>query len=470
MPFSRARGLRVLLRTSVIVATALLYLFMDTPLDLATAAPAKPASFLVTINVDEAGYAKVTMNFTSSGTTEFSTYLPVFQNLTLREIGGHYSVERSEVAGYFYNKTYFKQSSDGVASLLIEYDFPYASIYSGDTAWFMSPMLGNDAADVQVVVELTNFAVFLGYYPTPSSVEGSRASFVMPSSSEGQRVAIDYRLARPATDVNFTRDVRNALVVVRSASIYESFVKQIFETFERSYDNLSYVFGTVAPRVEFQFYLPKELDIGALGYVRGEDVQIGKGPINVNLALIRFKPGYLEQVVLHEYVHLALGEVGVEAKDDLRWFHEGVAEYISGEICKALGIDTDVDEHLVNYENYVKTYGNDISFVEDWEDEPLYYSLAYAVVRKLGDDLGGLAFYRSTFYEIKRRGGVSDLQGIVDVMSAVAGRDLSGLFRGWGFKVQGVETEIVPLLVDAMPIIVTWMALMAISVVLARRL
>jgi hypothetical protein len=190
----------------------------------------------------------------------------------------------------------------------------------------------------------------------------------------------------------------------------------------------------------------------------------------VNLALIRFKPGYLEQVVLHEYVHLALGEVGVEAKDDLRWFHEGVAEYISGEICKALGIDTDVDEHLVNYENYVKTYGNDISFVEDWEDEPLYYSLAYAVVRKLGDDLGGLAFYRSTFYEIKRRGGVSDLQGIVDVMSAVAGRDLSGLFRGWGFKVQGVETEIVPLLVDAMPIIVTWMALMAISVVLARRL
>ncbi|MEM2920991.1 MAG: hypothetical protein QXF26_01585, partial [Candidatus Bathyarchaeia archaeon] len=108
------------------------------------------------------------------------------------------------------------------------------------------------------------------------------------------------------------------------------------------------------------------------------DVQIGKGPINVNLALIRFKPGYLEQVVLHEYVHLALGEIGVEATDRLRWFHEGVAEYISGEVCKLLDIETDVDDHIVNYENYVEIYGEDISFVEDWKNEQLYYSLAYA--------------------------------------------------------------------------------------------
>lgn len=464
MAFSQNKRQRVLMCFFTTVTMFLVYSLMHTPFYIATIASAKSTYFLVNIDVDEFGYARVVMNFTSIGEVEFSTFLPVFQNLTVNELGGHYFIERSEVAGYFYNRTYFKCSSEGLASLLIEYDFPYASIYSGDKAWFMSPMLGNDVTDVQVVVKITNFANFLGYYPTPRSVDGSKAVFMLPSSSEGQRIAIDYRIARVVEDVNFTRVVESSKVVVRAASIYSGFAEKILETFERSYENLSYIFGTVAPKIEFQFYLPKELDIGALGYVKGEDVQIGKGPINVNLALIRFKPGYLEQVVLHEYVHLALGEIGVEATDRLRWFHEGVAEYISGEVCKLLDIETDVDDHIVNYENYVEIYGEDISFVEDWKNEQLYYSLAYAAIRKLGDDLGGLAFYKDVFYEIKQRGGASNLQEIVNVMNAVTNRDLSGLFREWGFDVEGIEE------VNAVPMIVIWIVLIAVSVILIRRL
>lgn len=458
------------MRFLTIAIIMLTYAFVVSSFNLIQTAPAQPLSFLVTINVDEVGYAKVTMNFTSSGAVGFSTFLPVFQNLTIRELGGHYTRERSEVAGFFYNKTYFKYSSEGVASLVIEYDFPHAALYSGDNAWFMSPMLGNDVTDTRVVVEFTNFLRSVGYYPTPENVEGSRVIFVLPSSVEGQRVVINYRLARAMGDVNFSRGVKYSMVVVRSVPIYESFVEQIFDTFERSYDNLSYIFGTVVPRVEFQFYLPRELDIGALGYVKGEDVQTGRGPININLALIRFKPGYLEQVVLHEYVHLALGDAGVEATDDLRWFHEGMAEYVSGEICRGLGIETDVGEHLTNYENYVNTYGRDVSFIENWRNDPLYYSLAYGIVKKLGDDLGGIAFYKKAIGEIRQRGGVSNIQELVELMSSASGRDLSVTFRDWGFKVKGVEVDIVPLLVDAMPVIIAWAALMVISVILAKRL
>ncbi|MEM2920990.1 MAG: hypothetical protein QXF26_01580, partial [Candidatus Bathyarchaeia archaeon] len=65
---------------------------------------------------------------------------------------------------------------------------------------------------------------------------------------------------------------------------------------------------------------------------------------------------------------------------------------------------------------------------------------------------------------IKQRGGASNLQEIVNVMNAVTNRDLSGLFREWGFDVEGIEE------VNAVPMIVIWIVLIAVSVILIRRL
>jgi len=427
------------------------------------------SSFGAMIEVNEVGDATVLLNFTSRGSGEFSTYLPVNATYEMREIGGHFGIVKAEIAGVFYNKTYFDYDLEETSSLIIEYNFSHAALYSGSSAWYMSPMLGNDVANTSVSVHFANFIEVVESDPADRYVEGTNVMFVLPSSDFGQRIAINYKLARPLQQMNFTQEINDMQITVQSDAIYGDIAESIFKTFTQAYDNLTFLFGGVVPEVHFQFYLPNKMDFGALGYMTEEDVQIGGGPININLVLIRFQHGYFEQVILHEYTHLALGRAGIGANDKLRWFHEGMAEYVSDTICTYLGIQTDVKNRLATYENYVKNYGNDLSFVQNWDYDPevadLYYAVSYFMIERLGAEYGDFNFYRMTLARIRQMGGASNLENIVTAMSLATDKDLSSVFRGWGFDVQ--ITGAIPFLLYGMLLI---MVLMGATIIALDRL
>jgi hypothetical protein len=197
------------------------------------------------------------------------------------------------------------------------------------------------------------------------------------------------------------------------------------------------------------------MDLSALGYVMGEDINAGgEGPIYLNLALLRFKEGYLETTVVHELVHKALGALGVPANRELRWFHEGVAQYVSVKICEKIGID--VSDAEASLESAARVFGSGLAkpgFVQRWTpsgDEGSYYAASYYVVATLAEERGGLGYIKRVASEIRRRGGVSSNQDLVEALSAAAGEDLAPRFRDWGFEVSETRVAAVPRLAAAL--------------------
>jgi len=397
------------------------------------------------IEVGERANATVTIVFEASGSGEGFLGLPTFEEYTVEVLEGSFEFLSSMGLGVFYKNASFRYSGERV-EVEIRYEFPFATLIAEDKAWFMTPLiLAPRDFEVTVVVELYGLDPLGGVecWPVePVEREGTVLEFVIPDPVEMNRVIVEYELEEPVHCAEYEREIGNATVVVRVVEYYKSIADKIFNLLERSRELLEYTFGGMPERIEFEFYLPELNDLSALGYVRERTIEEGiEGPIYLNLALIRFKEGYLEETVIHEYVHLALGLAGVPAKRDIRWFHEGVAEYVAIEVCGEIGIDvTDfVEGHREALKLVREMYGDDLSFVVDWDYESprirLYYAAAYYIVNSTAGE-SGLHFVKKLVEEIEERGGVETIKDVVEAMSSAAGVDLTERFRAWGFDLE----------------------------------
>ncbi len=132
------------------------------------------------------------------------------------------------------------------------------------------------------------------------------------------------------------------------------------------------------------------------------------------------------------------------ANSELRWFHEGVAQYVSIEVCGELGIDvSDVRESLENSTGIFSSGLVKPGFVQEWSpsgNEGYYYAASYYIVASIAKERGGLDYIRRLAEVVRNRGGVGSNQELVEAMSAAAGEDLTPRFREWGFEVQSAPT------------------------------
>ena len=422
------------------------------------AASAAPASLTYYISVAANGNATVVMVFTSSASGTFYTYVPRFKpwNLTVwRGTLIERNVENS--SAYFYYNATFKYLIDasGTFGMNISFLFPFASLYTSDRGWFMTPLLGAppDVA-VTVVVAIEGMGkvldVSLNGVPVPYDVEGGSLRLRLPSLNPGgSRVTVDFRPANPVEETTMEFDANGTLVKVKAAPYYRGLARTIAGVVGKAMPYLRDVFGYSPPSVEFKLFLPTRMDLRALGYVMGEDINVGGGgPIHLNLALVRFKEGYLEATIVHELVHKALGALGVPANSELRWFHEGVAQYVSVKICEKLGID--VSDISASLEEATRIFGSGLAkpgFVQRWTpsgNEGSYYAASYYIVATVAEGLGGLSYVKRLAGEIRGRSGVRTNQDLIAAMSAAAGKDLVPHFQEWGFDVRDVRIAAVP--------------------------
>ncbi|RLE97473.1 MAG: hypothetical protein DRJ57_04455 [Thermoprotei archaeon] len=427
-----------------------------------SAGPAGSLTYV--IDVSETGNATVVMVFMAGRGGSFYTFLPRFENWSYVVWSGSLdSLEvRNSSAYFYYNVSFsYRPGPSGVFGMNITYSFPYASLYVGRRGWFMTPLLGASPG-LGLVVEVRIRGLDDVFVVTINGVEAEhvrsgeelRVEVPWQAAATGGRVTVDYTVREPVGEEVFEERVGGALIRIRAAPFYRGFAHKIAGILERARPVLERVFGPMAGVVEFEFFLPKRVDLSTYGYVMGEDVNAGgKGPIHLNLALIRFKEGYLETTVVHEYVHLALGAAGVPANRELRWFHEGVAQYVSLEACEEVGIDvSDIRAMLDNMSEVFRRGLVKPGFVEDWSpagNEASYYAASYYIVSELAERHGGLDFIRRVVEEIRARGGISTNNELVDALSAAAGEDLAPLFRSWGFTISKAPPQRSRLLVLA---------------------
>ncbi|QOJ78477.1 hypothetical protein IG193_06905 [Infirmifilum lucidum] len=400
------------------------------------------------INVEESGNATVTLVFKSQGEASLSFTLPKFEKYTVCNSYGNFQVKDLPSYAYFYyNSTIvLTPGANGTSMLYICYNFPYASLLSGNQGWFMSPMLvSSPPVQVEVYVRIPNVEVITLEFPRVLSLDRSGYRVYLLTPGERQlipgRVVIEYKTTKQVQTVNFTK-IRLAKFTIESPIYYRSLSERILEIAARAYERLQAISGVSMDHVHFKLYLPMERlgGISALGFVMGEDINAGgRGPIMLNLALIRYAPGYLETTVIHEMIHSFLGRAGVEANDQTRWFHEGLAQYISILVAQEIGINvSDYAGELYNASTALYKYvSGNFSFIQSWPSDPNLISSAYLasfyIVNNISSTFDGEEFIRSLFNAIKSYGKVRTSDDIVNVVNMAAGRNLAPLFRAWGF-------------------------------------
>jgi len=409
-------------------------------------------TYLVKVAAD--GNATVVMVYFSNTSGTFYTYVPRFERWNVTVWKGYVVSERvANTSAYFYYNATFEYFTDasGIFGMNISFKFPFASLYASDRGWFMTPLLGappNTTVTVLVAIEGLGkiLDVSLSGAPVAYSLEnGTLKVSVASLSPEGARLTVDFRPQNPPEETTIAESAGSASVRVKAAPYYRGLASTIASVVGRALPRIRELFGYSPSSVDFELFLPSRMDLSALGYVMGEDINAGgEGPIHLNLALVRFKEGYLETTVVHELVHKALGALGVPANSELRWFHEGVAQYVSIEVCGELGIDvSDMRESLENSTGIFSSGLVKPGFVQEWSpsgNEGYYYAASYYIVASIAKERGGLDYIRRLAEVVRNRGGVGSNQELVEAMSAAAGEDLTPRFREWGFEVQSAPT------------------------------
>ncbi len=406
------------------------------------------ARIAVRIEVYDTGNATVSITFSGTGSANLWITLPKFERIRVCEARGSYKLLNESIGAYFYvnSSVLLEAAGDGQYSVTLCYDFPYAVLMYENRGWFMSPLLlASPEAQLTVHVKIPFLERVTFESPrSTGTVDGYRVYNLAKTSGaliEG-RVLVEFD-SKQKVSSRETRDPEYN-IAVEYPQLYAGIAARTLEIARRSYAVLEEMSGVRPPEVRFRFYLPEQSMGGlqALGFVRGEDVNVGgRGPIMLNLALIRYAPGYHETTVIHEMVHVFLGAAGVAANENTRWFHEGMAQYISILVAREIGVN--VTDYESSLEKASRTALQVVSgapgrYLERWpsseEDAGLAYALSYYVLSNISSRYGGEAYIAKLFSALKKRGKVDSTRSIVLAMSEAAGENLAPLFRHWGFQ------------------------------------
>ena len=443
----------------VFVITIIITTIRISELTYILSSPQENVKFLYEIFVNGTGYGKVKVRIVARGVGKSWITLPSrgqYEYSILKgKVDWGYAVKSYTI---FYDDVHFSFSSDNTSVVSIEYDFPYISLIIRDKAWFLSPTIRIPKGSPCVVrVVLENVKEVLKTYPSPYERNSTGMYFDMTRiiGDETERIWIIYRLSKAIETVTVKEKlIENIFINIMTPVIYKgNFVKSIIKTYRQALLYLLSVFKTNVKEIKVEFYLP-EISITTLGYVTTEDISkyVEKGTVHLNLALIRFMKGYPEHTMIHELVHILLGKIGVPATNNLRWFHEGMADYIAYKICLKLGHAnvTDIrDRYLGLIEEYKKKHGEKYGIVQNWGMAHLYgttlfYAISFHIIYTLGEKYGELKYYEKVIEKLKEHGRVSGTDHIIEALSYGAGENLVGTFEKWGFVVGKISVVTTP--------------------------
>ncbi|RLE62640.1 MAG: hypothetical protein DRN53_03635 [Thermoprotei archaeon] len=420
------------------------------------------------IDVMKNGSAKIRIIFRAHGNGTSLMYLPKYEKYTLTVVEGTVIIQdiEEEEQYYFYNLVKIRYISSSSVTMVINYTFRYASLILEDDAWFMTPLIGvSDNSTVRVIILLSNFKRYVKIYPhIPEhfSTDDTRANitYILRSPvvikyqgitterylSKGIRICINYRLSEDIPSERIYYRIDNSTIVFETPAIYRDFTDKLVRILKRAKPILEKIFEDFPESLEIKFFLPDLIELDRLGFIYSSVINTGEsGPINLNLALTRFMPGYPEQALIHEYIHVALGRIGIKATPQLRWFHEGLAEYLSFYVCKKINVNvTSMEEdRLKGVELFKREVSRNLGEVVRWHSGPyegLYYSASYYVVKRIGDKYGGVEFYKKLFREAKNTREVKTISKLFELMARVGGPGIYSDLRNMGFS-----TEVLPI-------------------------
>lgn len=334
---------------------------------------------------------------------------------------------------YFYDNFSFTLSEAGIN---VSYPFEYASLIEGSEAVFLSPLIFLDnEVKGKIIVRIRGVERVLELIPKPSEIMEENGveilSYTLPM--EKRRIWIRYRLV----DWRESRETDVGHFILVSPPPYEAKLHEVLVKLEEVRPKLSEFFGFNLTGIKFKFYVPSGLeDVG--GFVRVEEGDA----VNLNLMMLRYIPGYLEVVALHELLHHYIWRAGMEP--DLTWFHEGAATFLSIHFLKDSGLEG-VERYWRKVEARSRGFA-DLNFVLSWrggaERPGYYYSAAYRIFSEINSSLGievlSKFFHTAHFRGLRIRDNGEALKLLVEVSGGEAEETLArmGIILGRAGEVE----------------------------------
>jgi len=364
----------------------------------------------------------------------------------------HDSYELAEFKNPFYDAFLFSFISDDEEfEIEIQYNHSLATMIIEPNGIFYSPQIGfqkGNRIKIHVVLPIefvfnSKEAVAFGskniYYPDFIDREENIISFSnIPERENLLRVEIGFRVENKSfSSIKLHRGIFSFETPPR----YKKYAWKILEFYNETYDDLIDLFNVTLESANARFFLPSFnslLEIG--GYVPFSSKKLGD--IHLNILYTRTLEGQMEVIALHELVHHFLWRAGISPQG-LLWFHEGMAQYVSIEICKEMGYEgailmkKEMEDRVLNVR---KELGDYFGFLQNWtpshhpRDIGSCYGASYYVVEELAKQRGGLDYYHR-FFRVLKNQKIEECASLAYYLSIAAGESIAKVLSRWGFKI-----------------------------------
>ena len=424
--------------------------------------PTAPAEdfegFFYEFTVLETGYIEIDMKFNTTSATETWLMLPIYKNYT-ETFEGEVEELNSSRFGPFYENVSFRLGAR--SSMEFNWSYRFGALIVEPTGVFFSTMIGFDTSkDAVVVVRIPeSFSInrtFLNQEELPPDELIEEDGFnvlvyrlpkvevpgLPPPST--YRVMVTFQTAEEPDIVEVSSGSFRVLVPRR----YEDLAENVTHMYSEYRSYLEDLMGLSEVPVDVRFFVPSDPEeIFTLGMTPAgppfvpRDEEIEPRNISLNLMLVRMVEEELPNTLLHELLHQYMLASGLSV--DLRWAHEGLAQYLSIEIMREkTGNGSLFEEEYEKADVVAQAHMWRMGYLLAWvgggipeNSADLYYGSLY-VFKKFADEFGGIEVYKKFFREISSWGEpVDDLGDLVEGLSRAAGRDVSEFFRSLGFPV-----------------------------------
>ncbi len=359
-----------------------------------------------------------------------------------------------EIAGFdnpFYEAFCFHfESESGEFELLINYNHSLAAMIVEPDGIFFSPQIGfkkGCRVEMEVIMPRkftinSREALALGsrgvYRPSLIDRRENRLYFNnIPAEENLLRIEVSFK----TEDHNVRSKLQLGIFNFEVPQRYVEYAFHILNLYNHTYAYLVDLFNATLKRVHVRFFLPdfnSLLEMG--GYVPFSSGRIGD--IYLNVMYLRAVRGEIEVIALHELIHHFLWRAGISPV--LLWFHEGMAQYISLEICDKIQcgeIDFIKRRLRAEVKNVRKRFADQFGFLQEWtpscypQDLGSCYAASYYIVSVLAEEHGGIEYYRRFFRTIKDK-MIEDNAELAYHLSLAAGESVVKALNGrWGFNI-----------------------------------
>ncbi len=414
--------------------------------------------FTYTYIVRDSGWISITTEFESNNSGFTWVLVPKFRSYNITVVSGSIKNRKliRNTSYYFYSNLTFSYTPR--TKVLIAWSYRFGALIVEPNGAFFSTQIAFDPKDnAIVVVKLPN--KFISKRIEPKGYEISK---------ENENNVIRYRL-NGAT--NNTMRVLISLNVHDGQKFKEEDIGKLKIKYPSRYqdviENITKYYKATLPLIEkytsvneeipieVKLFVPATMEeITTLGYTgpRYTSDVITQGEINLNMMLVRMPYYELPTTFVHELLHQYMQVAGLSV--NLRWAHEGLAQYLSKVIVEeALGYKVPEE---INVEAVMAQTGGDFSFLVEWHggglpgNPGLYYSASEILIRDFAKRYGGPDVYKRFFFNVRRdKAVVGDLPKFVKYLSEATGKDVLGFFRSYGIKVKSLDRETLELIQTA---------------------